>query len=120
MLKRSRGRYTDEQVLRCAKMSGAFGKQIGRLFSATGLADVDLIGRHKPRSGRYQDDIANIVKEYRQDALHDYAPPRKHQSFKYFHTSSKVLNQRALGRKLNEECKKIDLWKRIRDREMRS
>ena len=118
MLKRSRGRYTDEQVIRCAKMSGAFGKQIDRLFTSTGLADVATPGRHTGRSEKYKQDIAKFVQEYKQDALHDYLPVREHQGFKSFQATYRVRNARAMGRKLYEDSKRLDLWKRIQDREM--
>ena len=47
MLKHFRGRDTDAQLLRCATMGGAFGKDIDRLFTEVGLTDTASHGSKK-------------------------------------------------------------------------
>ena len=40
MLKSSGGQYTDTQIDRCAEMSGAFGKEMGRILTSAGVAQA--------------------------------------------------------------------------------
>lgn len=118
MLKRSRGRYTDEQVMRCAKMSGAFGKEVDRLFSTAGLVEAVGTAHKTERSRKYISDISKFVKEYRKDALHDYLGGRCHQKFSNFKISNNIVNPRAMARQIVNLCKERDLWRLITEREM--
>lgn len=112
MLKHSRGRYTDQQVERCAKMGGAFGRQIDRLFTHSGLGFFDPQA-FNARPNRYRDDIAIFTQEYQQDALFDYIPGRNHQGFNNFSCYYHIRKPWQFGQKLQKLSSKMDRWKQV-------
>ena len=112
MLKRSRGRYTPKQVERCAQLGGAFGKEIDRLFTNSGIGDF-MTRDTKVHKIPYEEDVQHFVREFQDDALLDYLPGREHKGFENFLYSTKILSPQTLGRKLHALSKTLDKWRRI-------
>ena len=87
MMKRSRGRYTEKEVQRCAEMGGAFGKDLDRLLTSAGVVTFDdSFSRSDSQKRRQIEDIKEFVRDYRSDNLFGNVPGRFHEglsNFKY-------------------------------------
>ena len=99
MLKHSRGRYTDEQVSRCAQMGGAYGRHIDKLFTLAGLGQFDSRDMKK-QPNWYKEDIRVFTEEYQEHALLDYLPGRQPDGFRDFVFDRSIRMPRKLGEKL--------------------
>lgn len=109
MMKRSRGQYTDKQVMRCSQLGGEFGREFHRLVSENMGMGHEGIG--KKSSNIYQKDVVACVKELQPDALFDYCPPREHKAFPGFVRSSQIKDPQKLGRHLNRLSEDLDFWR---------
>ena len=76
------GRYTAEQVARCAEMSGPFGKAFEQLFLSSGIGQ--FASSHSNNSPCIKSDIVTFVEEYREDALFSFIPGRHHKGYDTF------------------------------------
>ena len=115
MAKRSRGNYTERQVNRCALMSGAFGREIDRLFGEAGLGDGNCDIYQKRLKSNVKD-ITKFVNEFAKDALLDYLPPRAHRGIGELDMASQIHRPRELGMKLRELSVAMDLWETLPQR----
>ena len=110
MVKHCRGRYSDNEIMRCAQMSGSFGKHVDNIFAEAGLLKESAstrCHRHRP----YHMDIAKFVDEYRQHGLGDYCPPRHHRGFSGYEYMSGLKNPRAMALKMSKLSEDLDLWR---------
>ena len=115
MLKHSRGRYTEDQVARCAQMGGAFGQQIDRLFTLAGLGQFDT-REVRARPNWYHEDIRTFCDEYQESALLDYLPGRQPEGFETFTFNRHIKQPWKMGQKLKTLSQKMDTRKEIRRR----
>ena len=114
MIKHSKGRYTDTQIDRCAKLSGPFGDRMKALFN-------QAIGREEGRNGAecfhemYDTEIKEFVAEFYEDKLVKYVKGRKlpRLDIPQKHESSVVKNPYMLGKYISMRCNAIDRWSRI-------
>lgn len=112
MIKNARGNYTEQQVLRCAQMSGPFGKQLDNMFTSVGLVDMRSLPSRK-RDNVYHSDIKRFVEDYKAEALCDYLPVRSHRAFDEYVASNRITAAAGLGQKLKSMSKRLDIWKNI-------
>ncbi|XP_030852129.1 uncharacterized protein LOC100893251 [Strongylocentrotus purpuratus] len=112
MLLTSRGRFTEEQVKRCAEMSGPFGSSLDAMLTNANVVDMGA-KYQKQRRNVYEDDIVRFVEEYEQDALFDYLPGREHSAFQGFVHDGKVHDPKKLGKKLKQLSNNLDMWKNM-------
>ena len=99
MLLRSCGRYTDLQLQRCARLSGAFGKQTDWFLTEGGLGDL-VPSKNTAKKSACNKDVLDFVKEFQKDALFDYHPGRQHCGFEVYINDSCLRSPNLLGRKL--------------------
>ncbi|XP_035687479.1 uncharacterized protein LOC118423433 [Branchiostoma floridae] len=110
MLKHSRGQYTDTQVQRCAEMSGPFGRELDRVFTAAGLGSYITHASTFSHDGRYQADIDRFVSDFKGDGLFAYLPGRQHTGFEDYTYNSRIRQPEKMGGKLRQLAKEMDLW----------
>ena len=117
MLKRPRGNYTDEQVARCAELSGSFGKEVDRLFSEAGLGNFCSPDHASSHSKRYREDVATFVKEFHRDGLFEYLPGRYHKGFKKFKYSRQIREPQTMAHLMMRLAEDMDDRLELRDKE---
>eukprot|EP00057_Strongylocentrotus_purpuratus_P003906 XP_003727623.1 PREDICTED: uncharacterized protein LOC100893656 [Strongylocentrotus purpuratus] len=107
MLETAGGRFTEDQMKMCAKMSGQFESSLDAMLTN---ANVHMGVKHqKERRNGYEDEIVRFVEEYEQDALFDYIPGREHPAHQQFEHRSKVHYPKRLGQKLKQLSNNLDL-----------
>ena len=93
-------------------MSGAFGRELDRLLTEASIGD--LVGAKSfPKLGRYKDDVADFVKEFKRGGLMEYLPGRHHIYFKDFSLQTYVKSPEKLGQKFRKYAENMDMWKNI-------
>ncbi|XP_078141846.1 uncharacterized protein LOC144539769 [Centroberyx gerrardi] len=112
MAHRSRGMYTDRQIQRCAETSGAFGKDLDRIFAVAGVGNsvspqFSSGSAHK----RIQADVAQFVSEYGKDGLFAFLPGRSHQGFDEFTYPRNIRDPQRMGELMKSFAKDMDLWR---------
>ena len=118
MLKHSRGNYTPNQLQRCSRMGGAFGKEMQRVFQeAMCLGDTFLAKRS--HTARYYNDLKTFVNEFASEALVDYVPPRSHRAFPNFVLDTGIKSPRKLGRHIRALNDDLDFWRERQQRRPR-
>lgn len=110
MVRNSRGNYTDKNILRCARISGPFGRTLYKLFTQAGLVDMAALDARKA-SPQYSRDIQRFIQDYQEFALYDYLPGRQHDSFPEFVHSTAITAPWKLEKKLRKLCHRMDQWR---------
>ncbi|KAL7381000.1 hypothetical protein ABVT39_026866 [Epinephelus coioides] len=111
MMKRSYGRYTDQETQRCAEMGEAFGKELDRVLTNAGVASLEQSWSIRDRSKKRQiADIRKFVREFNSDGLFDKVLGRFHDGLEKFSYSTKIKNPKRMGRKMRELALEIDDW----------
>lgn len=106
--------YTDKQIDRCAQMTGSFGKELDRLFQASGigksathhLASASISKKHKA-------DIAKFVREYKKDKLLAFIPGRIHKGFENFTYRQSIKDPQKMGRTMRSLAEQMDDWRSL-------
>ena len=102
MLKRAKGNYTPKQILRCAQISGAFGRQLDRIFTRSGLGSMDT-KRDKVRDKAFQRDLPLFVEVYTGGHLCRYTQARRpHKGFTAIEVDPHITNSIGMGQKMVE------------------
>ena len=113
MLKRSRGNLTHKQILRCAQMSGAFGRQLDRIVTTSCLGDM-LTSVYTAPEKPYVRDIPLVVEEYGRRKLCAYKPQRTpHRGFVGLTNSGKIYKPISMGKKIRDLAQRMDDWRRL-------
>ncbi len=110
MVRHSRGRYTERQLDRCSKLSGAFGHEVGRLMQHVG-------GRHGRVASRRgsSSDVRHFVTELLPDALLAYVPGREVQGIDIPQKSRSLRSPDKMGLRLRELSREKDFWAVMED-----
>ena len=111
MMKRARGKSTDQEVERCAKIGGTFGKDLDKLVTNAGKVSFEETwsSRHSHKKRQVQD-IKAFVKEYRSDNLFAAVPGRYHAGLKKFRYENTIEEPIKFGRKLRKLSQDMDKW----------
>ena len=110
MMKRGRGNYTTSQIYRCSHLGGDYRKEIDRVFlQAWGLGQEHY---RKKKPPNYNQDLQRFVREFQEDALFHYIPPRSHSAFENFVCTTSVREPRKLGKRLRALSEELDFWRR--------
>ena len=113
MLKQSRGNITPQQVLRCAQLSGPYGRQMDQLFTQSGLGDMDTRDCRQ-QIPEYKSDIDRFVAEYACDRLCSYRPGRTHLGLRNFNYQRKLKKSPVkLGVHLKHLAENLDNFRRL-------
>ena len=113
MIKHCHGQYTIDQIQRCGQMSGPFKKEMSRLMMYGAQTDEHDHHDSRRKTPKYYQDLGILLDELKEDKLFAYHHGRAHKGFKDFEVRP-LTNGYAMGLKLKELSKKIDMWKRIR------
>ena len=111
MLKSSGGNMTPKQVLCCAQLSGAFGRQLDKVFTKSGLGEMDTrdCRQRMIRIPAYKADLGRFVKEFAADDLCGYKPGRRNKVFRGFSKDRKFSRSAVkLGSHLKHLSKTLD------------
>ena len=110
-MKRSRGRYTEKEVQRCAEMGGSFGKDIDKILNHAGV--LSFTESSSSRAGfkkRQQEDIMAFVNQFNADKLFSFVPNRSHVGLEAFQYINKIKQPLKLGKKLRVLSEVLDDW----------
>ncbi|XP_053406393.1 uncharacterized protein LOC123566698 [Mercenaria mercenaria] len=113
-LKHCHGRYTDTDVSRRSKMVGALGCSLKGAY-AEAFGETHFHQTNKKTFGKYENDVAKFIEEYKDDNLFNIQPGRHHQGFEGFSASQPVSNPENLIRRLQGHSKNIDLQKLLQN-----
>ena len=113
MLKQSGGNVTPKQVLRCAQMSGPYGRQLDAIFTQSGLGDMD-VRDCRQRIPAYKADVARFLQEYQNDNLCSYQPGRMHRGMRDFNYPRKLRKSPLkLGIHLKQLARNMDNFRAL-------
>ena len=112
MLKAARGNLNPAHVVRCARMSGAFGQHIDAVFTSSGLGDLSTRCRRR-RTRVNCDHVSNFVEEFYDDSLLDYVPGRLHNAFPNYMHKRTIPVPSEFGRHLNKLSCRLDRYRRL-------
>lgn len=113
ILKRSRGVYTAKQTNRSAKMAGAFGQHLDRVFIAEMAGKERVLHQSRKEGQLYMDDVRSFVDQYRGDGLFTYTEGRQHDSFPDLTGVTTVKSPEKLRARLEDHSRRMDFQRGI-------
>ena len=110
MLKRSRGRYTPDQIRQVAIMSGAFGSSVQRgVEKALGMLPPCSRQHHNTK---YRSDVHKFSKLMKTRQLFEYVADRSAGHFQQFNHTKAINEPAKLGHRICELSTKLDFWRK--------
>ena len=107
MLKAARGNLNQAHFIRCARMSGAFGQHMDKIFTSPGLGKLNTRCRCRGTN------VVNFVNDFYDDSLLDYVPGRRHSACPTFVQQRGIVDAPALGRQLKNLAHAMNRWRRL-------
>ena len=109
MLKKSRGRYTDQQIERVGIMSGAFGKEVrGTIEDIMGLPRH---GTRRKTPTEYRTDVHKFSTLTKNARLFDYVAKRGDPNFPNYTHQVRITNPLNLAKQIQKLSKSMDFYR---------
>ena len=115
MIHTRRGRYTDKEIDRCAKMCGGFGKDIQNVYEAAVYGVNPNKSQYHHRSGgeAFKQQVQKFIEAYKSEDLMKYHPNRNPKGLPVPIDKSKLKNPFMLGAYLKSRSSKLDKFIRF-------
>ena len=114
MLKKSGGSLTEKHVDRCSKLSGAFGREIDRLFTDAGLGRLPAYDSPHKLPPAYRTDVQKFVSELKPLKVCEYVnSSRHHRGFENFQATVNITCPYMFGQKMKHLAKDLDQWREL-------
>ena len=105
--------YTTDQIKRCSKISGTFQKEVRGMLKNVTLNSPIPYDEQSHRSPKHDKDVQKFIKDYTNDELFSYCPPRNHNAFPEFKHECELKSPYKLGVFLQKQSQTMDKWKAI-------